>query len=284
MRHSEVSMGGLVFPEGPRWRNDELWFVDMFGHRFYRWQPSGSSEPQVVAEIPHDLPSGSGFLPDGTPLLVLRYGRQIVRVTTEGLEVHANIGPRRKCSLNDMVVDDRGRAFVGNIVRSGGDLGDECVFVVDIDGEVRVATKDVRSPNGLVIPAMGGSLVVAETLHHTLAAFDVDADGLLSGRRIVSSEIPGRPDGMCGDEEGAFWVGCVHIGEFVRVLSDGRVVDRISVGDRLALACALGGPTRTTLYMMTAATTIENVLQNEARGSQGFIEIAEVEVPGTGSP
>jgi sugar lactone lactonase YvrE len=238
----------------------------------------------VVAEIADDLPSGSGFLPDGTPILVLRRARQVVKATHEGLQPYADLGPEENYSLNDMVVDTIGRAYVGNIVRGSGDPTDECVYLIDTDGSARIATSDVRSPNGMVIAADGKSLTVAETIHHSLASFDIAADGSLSNRRTLTDEIEGRPDGICGDAEGGTWVGCVHTSEFLRIASDGSVADRILVGDRLALACVLGGPTRRTLFMMTASTTIDNVIHNEARGSKGFIEIAEVDVPGAGIP
>jgi sugar lactone lactonase YvrE len=284
VRSSTVIADSLVLPEGPRWHENALWFVDMFGNRFFRWAIDSEAAPVVVAEIPGDLPSGSGFLPDGTPLLVLRRSRRVVRVTPSGLVVHADLSSIRSTTLNDMVVDGTGRAFVGSIVnRKIDDHGIECIVAVAPDGSYEIATQDVVAPNGMVVTPDGKRLIVAQTPDHTIVSFAID-DGRLTDRQPFGEFGSARPDGICADAEGAIWMGGVSSNEFVRVFPGGRVAERIPVGDRLALACMLGGPNRTTLYMATAATTIENVIENEARGSRGFIEAAQVDVPGAGWP
>ncbi|GIS66141.1 MAG: hypothetical protein CM1200mP4_4890 [Rhodospirillaceae bacterium] len=58
------------------------------------------------------------------------------------------------------------------------------------------------------------------------------------------------PDGICLDMEGAIWVADPHNNEVVRVLEGGAIQDRISLGDRGAYACALGGPDGRTLYFV----------------------------------
>ena len=70
---------------------------------------------------------------------------------------------------------------------------------------------------------------------------------------------------------------------FIRVLPGGRVEQEIALGDRWAVACALGGPERRTLYM---ATAIQGALPIQAHpdGHEGFIEMTEVDVPGAGWP
>jgi sugar lactone lactonase YvrE len=284
MHRAEVLIDGLQFPEGPRWRNGELWFADMFGQRFYRYRLAADRKPSVVAEIADDWPSGSGFLPDGTPLLTLRRARSIVKVAEGRLIPHLTMGAHPSATLNDLVVGPSGQAYVGNITREGTRDERDSIFLVDVDGKARVATYDVRCPNGMVIPPGGDELIVAETRHHTVVSFRINADGSLTRDRVISETIPGRPDGICGDVEGAVWVGCVQASEFVRVKPSGEITSRITVGKRLALACVLGGENRTTLFMMTAATTIKDVIENHARDSRGYIEVAEVAVPGAGVP
>jgi sugar lactone lactonase YvrE len=184
-----------------------------------------------------------------------------------------------------MVVDESGRAYVGNIVKPElGDKGEDCIILLDADGGFRIATSDISSPNGMLISATGDSLIVAETPRNMVVSFDILADGTLAGRRVICNVSPSQPDGICGDAEGAIWVSGLQTGQFLRVLRDGQIVDRISVNGRLALACVLGGPKKMTLFMMTAETTVENARHNEARGSRGFVEVADVSVPGAGIP
>ena len=58
------------------------------------------------------------------------------------------------------------------------------------------------------------------------------------------------------------------------------MLDRIEV-EGFAVAPALGGPNRSTLYLFTADTTKELLAQGKAKG---FVEVVEVEVPGAGWP
>ena len=76
------------------------------------------------------------------------------------------------------------------------------------------------------------------------------------------------------------WFGSVYTGEFFRVAEGGKVLDRIEV-EGFAVAPALGGPNRSTLYLLTADTTKELLAQGKAKG---FVEVVEVEVPGAGWP
>ena len=46
----------------------QLWFSELFGHAVMRHDPGGRTE--VFAEFPDDRPSGLGWLPDGTLLVV----------------------------------------------------------------------------------------------------------------------------------------------------------------------------------------------------------------------
>ncbi len=64
---TEVLAGGFEFLEGPRWRDGRLWMSDSFGGQVFTVDPDG--EVETVVEVPGQ-PSGLGFLPDGTPLIV----------------------------------------------------------------------------------------------------------------------------------------------------------------------------------------------------------------------
>src|SRR5207245_6689644 len=126
---------------------------------------------------------------------------------------------------NDMVVDSAGRAYVGNFGfdLQGGDVVPAKLARVDPDGSVHVAAEDLLFPNGTVILPGGRTLVIAETYGQRLTAFDVGADGSLSGRRVWA-ETPGVfPDGVCLDAEGCIWVASPVTGEAIRYREGGEV-------------------------------------------------------------
>jgi sugar lactone lactonase YvrE len=245
----------------------------------------------IVAEL-RDRPSGLGFLPDGTPLVVSLIDRYLLRIDDGEASVYADLRSVTGDFINDMVVDGEGRAYIGN--RNPGSSPEnpiDTLILVQPDGQVRQIAAGLSSPNGTVVTPDGGTLIVAETVASRLVAFDIGPSGALSGRRIFAQLDGKHTDGICLDAEGAVWVGSPGHGVFLRVLEGGEVTDSISVGDRWAVAPALGGPGRRTLFMLTAKTNIDNFTylgfdrtRDADSKSEGRVEIAEVPVAGAGWP
>ena len=282
-RKLETLVDGIVFGEAPRWHAGRLFFSDIKAHRVEAVDQGGKRE--TVALLRGE-PSGLGWLPDGRMLVVSMEDHRLLRLDPEGLREVADLSPHCGGKANDMVVDAQGRAYIGNI---GFDLEAQPIAPrptklvrVDPDGSVHVAARELWCPNGLAITADGRTLVAAESAAGRLAAFDVAADGALSGQRVFAA-LPERaaPDGICVDAEDAVWVASPTTREFLRVREGGEVVERIPTGERIAIACALGGPARRTLFLITSATMS---LAEAGRGHFGRIETCAVAVPGAGWP
>jgi sugar lactone lactonase YvrE len=280
-----VLLDGLVFPEGPRWRDGKLWFSDIHAYKVMTVDLEGRSE--VVVSVPQ-RPSGLGFLPGGEPLLVSMLDGLLLRLDSDGLHTHADLNALGSLHLNDMVVDERGRAYVGDVAFdiSAGPPRPGNVVLVTPGGDSRVIAEGLNYPNGLVITPDGKTLIVAETMGRSLAAFDIAPDGSLSGRRpyadLATGAIGGaHPDGICLDAEGAVWVGSPPTGEFLRVREGGDITHHIPVPGKWAVACMLGGGDRRTLFLCTAETTLQGLGQGK---STGWIETVHVDVPGAGLP
>jgi sugar lactone lactonase YvrE len=110
LRSERVVLDGLAFPEAPRWRDGELWFSDMTARKVMRIGADGVL--RTVVDVPGQ-PSGLGWLPDGRLLVVSMTDRRLMRLDPEGLAVHADLSPWAPFHCNDMVVDAKGRAYVG---------------------------------------------------------------------------------------------------------------------------------------------------------------------------
>lgn len=81
-----------------------------------------------------------------------------------------------------MVVDTRGRAYVGNFGLDlfGGEKPRPTVLVrVDPDGFASVAADELTFPNGSVITPDGQTLIVGETFGARYTAFALGPDGSL---------------------------------------------------------------------------------------------------------
>ena len=277
----DVVVDGLTFPEAPRWHDGRLWFSDFYSHRVLTVDISGYMD--VVAEVPN-RPSGLGWRPDGTLLIVSMLDRTLLRLDGKKLKVVADLSPFAPAPCNDMVVDARGRAYVGNFGydrHKGEPMRATCIVRVDPDGTAVLAADELLFPNGTVITPDGRTLIVAETQGHRLTAFDVAANGALSGRRVFA-QLPDAcfPDGICLDAEGAVWVADARNPRVLRVLDGGRIERTIATGDRPTFACMLGGDDRRTLFVLT--NTGSGPAMAEKR--DGRIEAVRVDVPGAGLP
>jgi sugar lactone lactonase YvrE len=275
--HVSVLLDGRSFLEAPRWHDGRLWVSDQYLGEVLALDPVGGAA-EVVAKIPGE-PAGLGWLPDGRMLVVSMLDRQLLRQEPTGeLVVHADLSGFCGGNLNDLVVDERGRAYAGNFGFDlmAGEAPRPTVLVrVDPDGTATVAAKDLHFPNGaVVLPAAGGgrpTLVVAETFGYRLTAFDIAADGALVRQRVWADlsaggrRTPDLPaddrivaaDGICADAEGAIWVVDAFHNRVLRVREGGEVRAEVSTGDEGAYACALGGPDGHTLFVCTARSYVE---------------------------
>jgi len=278
----EPLLDGLAFPEGPRWRDGRLYFSDMHAHEVVAMAPDGSRETVVSADGPV---SGLGWLPDGRMLIVSMNDRRLLRREPDGrLVLHGDLSGIATFHCNDMVVDAKGRAYVGNFgwnIFSDDERKPAHMARVDPDGRVSVAADDLIFPNGAVITDDGGTLIVGETFAGRMTAFDVAGDGSLSNRRLWA-ELPADavPDGCCLDAEGAIWVASPSTNEAIRIFEGGRVAERIAA-DRGVYACMLGGADRRTLYLLTSKGSEPEQCKAERSGR---IEAVEVDIPGAGRP
>jgi sugar lactone lactonase YvrE len=136
-------------------------------------------------------------------------------------------------------------------------------------------------PNGAAITQDRRRLVVAETFAHRLSVFDIRPDGSLSPGRLFADLVEGSADGIAIDAEDAVWVACFAESEFRRVHAGGRVSEVVAVPGEHAVACALGGDDRRTLFLL-CARGIEKLAQGG--GAQAWIRSLRIDVPGAGIP
>jgi sugar lactone lactonase YvrE len=278
MAERRVLVTGRGLVEAPRWHDGRLYFSDWTAGEVLAVDAGGHTE--VVARVA-SLPLCSAWLPDGRLLIVSSADGLLLRREPDGsLQTHAELGGP---GWNDIVVDGRGNAYVNSVgfdMTAGEAVRPGHVVLVSADGSVRRVAGDLAFPNGMAVTADNATLVVAESYGPRLTAFDIGADGDLSGRRVFA-ELEDAPDGICVDAEGAAWLATVPGRRCVRVAEGGRVLQTVDF-DRGCFACALGGPDGRTLFV-TAAEWRPDLPELVPAGS-GQVCTARVSVPGAGWP
>jgi sugar lactone lactonase YvrE len=268
---------GFCFGEGPRWFEGLLWFSDMLGEAVHTVDLQGAMS---TLPLPGRAPSGLGFRPDGSLLIVETEDRQVLRYDGDTVTTIADLSEIVPANLGDIVIDDAGRAYVGSQAREGG-----VIVRVDADDTVTVAADDLDFPNGMVITPDGATLIAAESTGRRLTAFTIGADGGLSDRRVFADGLDGPPDGITLDAGGGVWASVTLAHQFQRIVDDGSgkstVTDRIDMGDRTAIACTLGGPERRTLFLLSSTDAYPERLTGTKLSR---VDAVTVDVPGAGRP
>jgi sugar lactone lactonase YvrE len=294
MADTTIVAEGLNFAESPNVGPDGRVFVsDFYAHEVVAFDPTTWSR-EVVAAVPGQ-PSGIGWRPDGSMLIVSMRDFKLLELDLDGrLREAADLSPVAVGASNDMYVDRRGRAWIGDfgvdlytILRDepegdplfgpGANPPTATISLVDCDGDVSRAAAGLRFPNGMV-ELSDGTLVVAETVGACLTSFTMTDDGRLTDRRLFfglsSAGVEGSPvlpDGICVDAEDGIWVSDPVGGGAVRVV-DGRVERRISTSQ----PCFAVGLVGDVLVACTAESSNPNIA---ATRKTGRLETVPAPVP-----
>jgi sugar lactone lactonase YvrE len=289
--------GGAFF-ESPRWHDGRWWVSDFYREAVYTVGTDGSEE--LVLEVEHQ-PSGLGWLPDGSLLVVSMKDQRVLKRGREGdVTTHAELGGFTRSPLNDMVVDDRGRAWVGCFgfdLMAFADPQLAPLMRVDPDGTATLAADELMFPNGSVITPDGSTLIVGETAGCRYTAFTIQADGSLTDRRVWAQLAPTPeiaplqemlpqiaigPDGCTLDAEGHIWAADEVGARCIRIAPGGAIVDEIRTPEGLGcFACALGGDDGRTLLVCAAPDFLES---NRREARAAVLLTASVEIPHAGLP
>jgi sugar lactone lactonase YvrE len=276
--HTLVTGRGLL--ESPRWHGDRLYFSDWSAAEVVEVDPAGGS--RVIAEVA-SLPLCTAWLPDGRLVIVSSPDGRLLTWRPDGPPApYADLG---RPGWNDVVADGRGNVYVnraGFDPMSGGAVKPGFVHLVTPDGAVREVADDIAFPNGMAVTPDNATLIVADSYRHNLLAFDIAADGGLSGRRTFADLGDAAPDGICIDAENAVWYADVPHRRCVRVAEGGKVLQTVDA-DRGCFACVLGGPDGRSLFIVAARWQGMTEAEPVTPGS-GRVLVTEVDVPGAGWP
>lgn len=272
------------FYEGPRWHAGRWWVSDFYRHVVLSFDADGK-DPVEELRV-ETMPSGLGWTPDGELLVVSMLDHRLLRRSARGaVTVVASFSELCGGFANDMVVDAKGRAYIGNAgydLMRGGKPATANLVRVDLDGTVALAATDLMFPNGSVITNDGATLIVGETMGARYTAFAIRSDGSLADRRVWAT-LPGvAPDGCGLDERDRIWCADALGKRCVLVEEGGRIVAEVPAPNGLNVyACMLGGPEGRTLLQCCAPGYLA---RDRERADDAILVATDVEVRRGGLP
>jgi gluconolactonase len=206
------------FTEGPALAPDGSIFFSDIGQSIYRYDPAtGKTE---LFRRPSGRANGLMFNAAGELIAcegANTGGNRRISITTgimggqDGkVETLAErYEGKRFNSPNDLAMDGVGRVYftdpryVGNEPR---ELDFEAVFLIALDRTVKLATREVSKPNGILVSPDGRTVYVSDNHpqgSRQLVAFSIQPDGTLSDKRVLHDFGAGRGvDGMTLDQSG----------------------------------------------------------------------------------
>lgn len=276
------SVSAFTLTEGPFWdaaRSRLLW-VDILGGRAFE----GTLAQGRIDETAWQQFAGTcgAVAPAHDGGLLAAAHDRLVLLGPDGeaaghLVLVDDAGARR---FNDGTTDPLGRYVVGT-APLGDRSDDERLWVVDLDGSVRLLDDDLSLSNGLTFSPDGSTLYSVDTFRHTVRSRPYDVGSGTAGEWGAHLVIDdGYPDGLATDADGYLWVAVYGTGEVRRFSPAGELVDVVRTPHApQATNLAFAGPDLRTLVISTAQEhmTEADIAEHPA---SGHLFATRVETPG----
>lgn len=241
--------GRALLAEAPVWdaRDGSLLWVDILRHEIHRFDGAD----RVVARLP-DPVGAAAVRAAGGLVAATGMGVALVDEETGASEWIARVDRGER--MNDAKCDPAGRLWAGTMTNDRRP-GASALYRLDAERRIATVLGDVTLSNGLGWSPDGGTMYYVDTPQEAVDAFDFDpATGAVAGRRrlVDVRELPGRPDGLTVDAEGAIWVAMARGWAVRRFLPDGTPDAVVDVPAYKVTSCTFGGPGLDELYITTA--------------------------------
>jgi gluconolactonase len=281
---------GMRWAEGPVWFGDGRYLLvsDIPNNRIMRYDEASGA--WAVFRAPSNMANGLARDHQGRLLACEHGGRRVTRTEYDGsITVLADsFDGKRLNSPNDIVCQRHGAIWftdppfgIGGHwegLKAQAELPHAVYRLDPASGLLQQKLTDLAGPNGLAFSPDESVLYVVESRaqpHRVVWAYDVDAGGDLSNKRLViDAQGPGALDGIAVDEDGNIWCGWGSNGapdaqpeglDGVRIFNpQGLAIGHVHLPERCANLC-FGGALRNRLFM--AASHSLYALYVETRGA-----------------
>jgi sugar lactone lactonase YvrE len=123
------------------------------------------------------------------------------------------------------------------------------VWRIDRAGKTHLVAETMGTTNGIEVSPDGKTLYVNESVQRNVWAFDIGADGSLSGKRLLKKFPDHGFDGMRADVDGNLYIARYGKGTVAVLSPKGEILREIDVLGKQPSNLCFGGPDGTTVYV-----------------------------------
>ncbi len=200
--------GGFTFTEGPVCdQRGDLYFSDVGEERIYCL----SKDSLRVVRNSSNLANGLAFDQQGR-MIVCERGR-LTRTEHDGrIAILAESFDGKGLHWpNDVVVRSDGSIFFTDLKQkkewtNPAKTNFNAVYVLSNNNKLTLFSTECQAPNGIAFSPKENLLYVADTDRRNLRMWQVNGDGIRTGRVFAETSAAGAPDGIKTDRDGNVWV------------------------------------------------------------------------------
>ena len=247
-----------------------LYWIDFYGPFVHRQRRAGGQVDSWKI-TPGETIGSLAFADKGRLILAVDHSLQLFDTNTGATRFFADPKSGRiDLAYNDSKVDRAGRYWVGtyNLAETERNAN---FYRVTAGGVASAVDDGFTICNGPAFSPDNRRLYFSDTVARRILSYDLDPDGVISGRRTFCTFSPdhGMPDGLTVDSAGNVW--CALYGGAQVVCIDAQGAPKLSLPVPAAHVTSLcfGGPGLKTLYVTTGWSkgTTEATKANDIGGA-----------------
>lgn len=211
----------------------------------------GLVKPDGSAELFLTLPEGSTansikFDSRGDMYLADYTGHNVLKVNMDTKAVSVYVHDDRFNQPNDIIFNKKDQLFASdpNWKKGTGQL-----WRIDNNGEAVLLSDEMGTTNGIALSPDEKTLYVNESVQRKIWAFDVDASGNVSNKRLFAEFPDFGFDGMACDNKGNLYVTRHGKGTIAILSPGGEVVREVQLKGKLCSNLVFGGEDGQTVFV-----------------------------------
>lgn len=226
----------------------------------------GGGEASLFVELPAgSTGNGIRFGADGTMYVADYTGHNVLAIdpATRAVRVFAHLDGAHQ--PNDIALAPDGTLYASDPdwANDGGQL-----WRIDRAGRAQRLESGMGTTNGIEVSPDGRRLYVNESVQRRVWAYDIAADGAVSGKRLLLEFPDHGLDGMRSDAEGNLYIARYGAGTVAVVSPAGAVLDEIPLKGRKPTNVAFGGADGRDVYVTLQDRGAIEVFRSAAPGRE----------------